>query len=268
MHRRSFHGPQGLRPMSMNAFRAKVENKNNHTRGGSSGHIAFDVDIETFKLKLEGKDGKIVNPTRSAEKKTGNCSFGQWLSATDLQNMNRSDANVVHIRKGILDSKKRRSIMKPMCKANYTDPFTKMRFTDIKINHEEDMVAQRKKEEEEESNNAGFRMTAWRSNLEEKNKMKKPSLLDIILKHEEIFKLKKFCHEQKKIKKETLAMDDISQNNKNEREQENVTVKLELPQGAEVVGHMTSGVGSPKSGRAISREKTGVGKVRIGTRST
>jgi hypothetical protein len=252
----------------MNAFSAKARNRNNHTRGTSSGDIVFDVDIDTFKLKLEGKDGKIMNPTRAAEKKTGNCSFGHWLSATDLQNMNRSDANVVHIRKNILDAKKRRSIMKPMCAANHTDPFTKMRFTEIKINHEEDMVAQRKKEEEEESNNVGFRMTAWRSNLEEKNKMKKPSLLEIILKHEDVFKLKKFCHEQKKIKKETLAMDDKSQNNKNERQQENVNVKLEVPQGAEVVRHTTSGAGSPKSGRAISRNISGVGKVRIASRSS
>jgi hypothetical protein len=267
-HRRTTHGPAGLRPMSMNAFMAKNQksaNETNHNRGGSGGDILFDVDNETFKLKLEGKDGKIINPTRAAEKKCGNRSFGQWLSATDLQNMNRSDNNVVHIRKNILDAKKRRSIIKPMCGANYTNPFTKMRFTDIKINHEEDMVAQRKKEEEEESKNAGFRMTAWRSNIEEKNRLKKPSLVDIILKHEHIFKLKKFCHEQKKIKKESLAME--AENDKNEGEQGNLNMKSELQQVSEVLAHLP-GQGSPKSTKGVSGKKISVSKVKIGTRST
>ena len=160
--------------------------------------FGFDVDPETFKLKLEGRDGKIVNPTRAPGPRA-NHRFGEWLSGSDLQNMNRSDSNVVHIRKNILDAKKRRSIIKPVTQEPYTNAFTKMKYLDVKINHEGEMAALRKKEEDELDRGAGFRMTAWRSNLDEKHRVSKPSLLDIILKHEEIFKLKKFCHEQKKI---------------------------------------------------------------------
>lgn len=179
---------------------------------------AFEVDVNTFKLKMTNGIGEIINPTRKAARSTHK--FGEWLSGSDLQNMNRSDNNVVHIRKNILDAKKRRNIIKPVTQEPYTNAFTKMKYLDVKINHEEEMAARRKKEEEELERGAGFRMTAWRSNLDKEHRVSKPNLLDIILKHEEIFKLKKFCHEQKKIKKEANAIEERDKDGVEEKDSE------------------------------------------------
>ena len=85
------------------------------------------------------------------------------------------------------------------------------------ISHEQEMTRQKQRDEADDqdfNNQGGFKMTNWGNRMGATTVVAKPNWLSIILKHEEIFKLKKFCNEQKKIQKDAGVKEEEEQEQK------------------------------------------------------
>lgn len=150
----------------------------------------FDVSSMKFDSKLEANCN---TSNKNLNEKSKN-KFSRWLSIEDQKVMDRSDNNSVLIRRKILNAKDRQTLLDPPINKIFKDPFAVIKYKEAKVSYENMLDSAKIEENMKPTYNAiPCQHTAQSTVLE-----RGPSLQDMVLKHEDIFKLKKWLYEQRK----------------------------------------------------------------------
>lgn len=178
---------------------------NNTTRIGKLTHSMSNKNID-----LTNNNHILYEHQNSNQKRK---SVNKWLSGAEIKNMDRSDANVVYVRKKLLDCQKSKAVL-----GLYDD----IKLDEIENDHVQIKYLENKVKIDDMSKvddepiiyddislpNAGFRMSAQWAKASAQNYSAidgKKSLAEIVMKHEDVFSLKKFIHERRKKQKQDQA---------------------------------------------------------------
>ena len=132
--------------------------------------------------------------------------LGEWMSNSELQYMNRSDSNVVAIRKNIFDAKKKANVFGYHPPTHYENQDTVIRYQESKIYHKKNMSAFYQKDPINADNKEITKHTVQALlSMKNHDETHKISLREIILKHDDIFHLRKWASKVRRSQQECEA---------------------------------------------------------------